>query len=65
MITYLGKIAYHLACGNIEKVNYFFECQVKAFGPITADEIRIIIKRRDDIVREWENEMKEFNAHLG
>jgi len=65
MITYLGKIAYHLACGNIEKVDYFFECQVKAFGPITGDEMRIIIKRRDDIVREWENEMKEFNAHLG
>jgi len=65
MITYLGKIAYHLACGNIEKVNYFFERQVKAFGPITGDEMRIIINRRDKIVREWENEMKEFNAQLG
>ena len=65
MITYLGKIAYHLACGNIDKVDYFFERQVKAFGPITADEMRIIIKRRDDIVSAWENEMKEFNAHLG
>ena len=65
MMNYLGKIAYHLACGNIEKVDYFFERQVKMFGPITGDEMRIIIKRRDDIVREWENEMKEFNAHLG
>ena len=65
MITYLGKIAYHLACGNIEKVDYFFECQVKAFGPITADEMRIIIKRRDDIVRKWEVEQNEFNAHIG
>jgi len=65
MITYLGKIAYHLACGNIEKINYFFERQVKAFGPITADEMRIIIKRRDDIVREWEVEQNEFNAHIG
>ena len=65
MITYLGKIAYHLACGNIEKVNYFFERQVEAFGPITADEMRIIINRRDKIVRGWEVEQNEFNAHIG
>ena len=65
MMNYLGKIAYHLACGNEDKAQYFFERQVKMFGPITGDEMRIIIKRRDDIVREWEMEQNEFNAHIG
>ena len=65
MMNYLGKIAYHLACGNIEKVDYFFERQVKMFGPITADDMMVIINRRDAVVREWENELKEFNAHIG
>ena len=65
MINYLGKIAYHLACGNIEKVNYFFEHQVKMFGPITADDMMVIINRRNKIVREWEMEQNEFNAHIG
>ena len=65
MMNYLGKIAYHLACGYIEKVDYFFERQVKMFGPITADDMMVIINRRDAVVREWENELKEFNAHIG
>jgi hypothetical protein len=65
MINYLGKIAYHLACGNDSKVEYFFERQVKMCGPITADQMMFIVERRDDIVSAWAIEEKEFNAHLG
>tara|TARA_Y100000385_G_scaffold52530_1_gene49715 strand:+ start:786 stop:947 length:162 start_codon:yes stop_codon:yes gene_type:complete len=50
MMNYLGKIAYHLACGNEDKAQYFFERQVKMFGPITADDMMVIINRRDKIV---------------
>ena len=35
------------------------------FGPITADDMMVIINRRDKIVKEWEMEMKEFNSHIG
>ena len=65
MLNYLGKIAYHLACGNEDKAQYFFDCQVKAFGPITADDMMVIINRRDKLVKQWEMEMKEFNSHIG
>jgi hypothetical protein len=65
MMNYLGKIAYHLACDNEDKAQYFFERQVKAFGPITADDMMVIINRRDKLVKQWEMESKEFNAHIG
>ena len=65
MMNYLGKIAYHLACGNEDKAQYFFERQVKMFGPITAEDMMVIINRRDKIVRQCENGLKEFNAHIG
>ncbi len=64
-MNYLGKIAYHLANGNEDKVQYFFERQVKMFGPITADDMMVIISHRDAVIRKLENESKEFNAHIG
>jgi hypothetical protein len=62
---YLNKIAYHLACGNDEKVEYFFNRQVQVYGPITSFQMKHITETRDDIVKEWEMEMNEFNAHIG
>jgi hypothetical protein len=65
MMNYLGKIAYHLAWRDLDRAQYFFERQVKMFGPITAEDMMVIINRRDKIVKEWEMEMKEFNSHIG
>tara|TARA_Y100000389_G_scaffold181113_1_gene196452 strand:- start:44 stop:241 length:198 start_codon:yes stop_codon:yes gene_type:complete len=65
MGNYLYKIAYHLACGNEDKFNYFFDRQVKMFGPLTGADLEYITTTRDAIMLDWGNEMKEFNAHIG
>jgi hypothetical protein len=61
---YLPKIAYHMANENQAKVNYFFNRQVEAYGPITAGDMTFIIQKRDSILRNWAIEEGEFNSHL-
>ena len=39
---YLPKIAYHMVHNNLEKVQYFFERQVVAYGPITPADMTFI-----------------------
>jgi hypothetical protein len=62
---YLPKIAYHMADNNHEAVAHFFERQVAAYGPITAEDMQFITRESARLQRMWANEMKEFNSHLG
>jgi hypothetical protein len=62
---YLPKIAYHMADSNHEAVAHFFERQVAAYGPITAEDMQFITRESARLHRMWANEMKEFNSHLG
>ncbi len=41
---YLPKIAYHMAQGNAEKVQYFADRQVQQYGPITSENLDVIQK---------------------
>jgi hypothetical protein len=61
---YLPKIAYHMASDNHEAVAYFFERQVVAYGPITAEDMVWIMRERDKVVRVWAAEEREFNNSL-
>jgi len=61
---YLPKIAYHMASDNHEAVAHFFERQVVAYGPITAEDMVWIMRERDKVVRVWAAEEREFNNHL-
>ena len=61
---YLPKIAYHMASDNHEAVAHFFERQVVAYGPITAEDMIWIMRERDNVVRVWAAEEREFNNHL-
>jgi hypothetical protein len=64
-MKYLDRIAYNLACDNQDEATANFNLQVELNGPITAEQITYITKRRDEIVREWEMEMNEFRTHIG
>jgi hypothetical protein len=61
---YLPKIAYHIASDNYEAVAHFFERQVEAYGPITAENMEFIGKEVNKIKRIWAAEEREFNSHL-
>lgn len=41
---YLPKIAYHMAQGNAEKVQYFADRQVQQYGPITSENLDVILQ---------------------
>lgn len=62
---YLPKIAYHMAVGNHESVNYFTERQIARYGELTAQDMVFVSERATAIKREMEMESAEFNAHLG
>jgi len=61
---YLPKIAYHIASDNQESIAHFFECQVKTYGPITAEDMSFIANESARIQRMWRQEESEFNSHL-
>ena len=61
---YLPKIAYHMASDNHEAVAHFFERQVAAYGPITAENMVWIMRERDKVIRVWAAEEREFNNSL-
>ena len=61
---YLPKIAYHMAEDNHEAVAHFFERQVVAYGPITAEDMVWIMRERKKIERVWAAEEREFNNSL-
>jgi hypothetical protein len=54
-----------MADNNHEAVAHFFERQVAAYGPITAEDMQFITRESARLHRMWANEMKEFNSHLG
>lgn len=39
---YLGKIAYHIVQGNLDKVQYFVNRQTQTYGAITREDDQII-----------------------
>lgn len=61
---YLPKIAYHLAAGNEEKVNYFTQRQIEVYGPLTPENLSFISNEVNSIKRTWAQEEAEFNSHL-
>ena len=61
---YLPYIAHHMASDNHEVVAHFFERQVVAYGPITAENMIWIMRERDKVIRVRAAEELEFNNHL-
>ena len=41
---YLPKISYHIAQGSAEKVQYFLDRQVQQYGPITSENLDVILQ---------------------
>ena len=39
---YLPKIVYHLTKGNWDKVQYFYDRQVAAYGPLTEADRKVM-----------------------
>lgn len=62
---YLPKIAYHIACRNYDKVEYFHKRQQETYGPIQPQELVEIMNQVRKIEQTWQNEQQEFNSHLG
>ena len=46
---YLPKIAYWMWLGNLVKVDYFRERQIKKYGPITPDQYETVAKMTNEI----------------
>ena len=62
---YLGKIAYHIACRNYDKVEYFALRQRETYGEILPQDLVTIMTEVRKIEQVWENEEREFVGHLG
>lgn len=62
---YLPKIAYHLAMGNTQKAEYFVERQKETYGPLEPGQLIEVMDQVRGIERQWAEEQKEFNSHLG
>ena len=61
---YLPKIAFHMASGNNDKVEYFVNRQIETYGPITPQQMVQVNQGVTEIKRQWEIEEQEFKSHL-
>ena len=53
---YLPKIAYHMVRNNQNSVQYFFECQVESYGPITPENMTFITQEMNRL----QSQLKDF-----
>jgi hypothetical protein len=56
---YLPKIAYHIACRNYDKVEYFANRQREIDGEILPQHLVTIMEEVRKIESKWENEGSE------
>ena len=49
---YLGKIAYHAIKGNVDKVVYFTQRHIEAYGPMTVEDLKITNRLMNDMFNE-------------
>jgi len=61
---YLPKIAYHMAQGNTDRVEYFTHRQISRYGELTPWDMGWISNQVNSILHQWAQEEKEFNSHL-
>ena len=62
---YLPKIAFHMAHGNVERVEYFTHRQISVYGELTPWDMGLICTEVTRMQRTWKQEEQEFQSHLG